>query len=521
MEHSHEMNQEYQYPEFDKSFLEKLEPALEKFAERECLKFHDQIYTYREVDQLSAKVANQLIAAGFEKGMHGAIYSLNSAIAFIVALGIIRAGGVWVPVNARNSESTNRTLLNNLGCDALFFQRAFAAVAQQASDDGLCQICSIVLDGESSNGAATIWDWMAGAPETKPVVDIVGKDLLTLPQTGGTTGLPKGVMVSHRNISCVSYKLCAEVFKPDGTLMCTAPMTHAGGRYVLTTLPLGLRYVILEKVDPQIILKTIQEDKVTDFFLPPTALYTLLDQPNFDDFDLSSLRGLTYGSAPINSERLKEAIERIGPVLNSGFSQTECPLSITFFPSEDHFIDGQLAGERLRSVGRPTIGTTVAILDEEQNELPVGEHGEIAVKSGSVSEGYYQAPEQTAQIRKKGWHLTGDLGYVDEEGYVYIAGRKKDMIITGGFNVYPAEVEESIMNIPGVKLAAVVGLPDEKWGEAVTAFVEADSDDLAAESIIAQCKEKLGSVKTPKTVNFIAEIPRTTLGKIDKKALVN
>lgn len=512
---------EYLYPEFDKSFVEELELAFEKYADRECLKFQDEVYSYKYVDELSAKLANQLIANDFSKGMHGAVYSLNSAVAFIAALGIIRAGGVWVPVNARNSEATNRTLLNNLGCDVILYQSSYEDFVGQIRSDGLCYIAAICLDEKVSDGAISMQQWIASASSQKPAVDIRGSDLITLPQTGGTTGLPKGVMVSHRNLSCVSHKLCAEVFEAGGTLMCTAPMTHAGGRYVLATIPLGLRYVVLEKVDPQIILRTIQEQKITDFFLPPTAVYSLLDQPNFDDFDLSSLRALTYGSAPMNIERLKEAIRRIGPVMSSGYSQTECPISITYFSAEDHFIDGELAGHRLSSVGRATIGTTLGILDEDYNELPVGEQGEIVVKSGSVSEGYYKAPEQTAEIRKKGWHLTGDIGYLDAEGFLYIVGRKKDMIITGGFNVYPIEVEQSLMSIPGVRLAAVVGMPDEKWGEAVTAFVEADAEDLTAESIIAQCKEKLGGVKAPKNIYFIDEIPRTTIGKIDKKALFN
>lgn len=510
---------DYILPQFDTSFVNVIEEACAKYADRECLKFKDETYSYRDVDEMSIKIANKLIESGFEKGMHAAVYSLNSAIAFIAALGIIRAGGAWIPVNARNAEKSNKEILRNLGCDALFYQQAYAEAVSESKNEGLCGKAFVCLD-ENAVDQVTLLSWMANASTKKPEVSIEGKDLISIPQTGGTTGLPKGVMISHRNFCSINYIMCNDIFKPDGTMLCAAPMTHVGGRIVLTTMQIGFRYVILEKVDPQIVLQTIQDEKVTDLFLPPTAIYAVLDQPDFDDFDLSSLRILGYGSSPMSVDRLKEALERIGPVMSGGFGQTECPMSISSLPPQDHFIDGKVAEHRLRSVGRAPSNTTLAILDDEYNELPTGERGEIAVKGGAVSEGYYKAPEQTAKIRRNGWHLTGDIGYLDEEGFLYIVDRKKDLIITGGFNVYPAEVEQVLMGLPGVKLAAVIGLPDEKWGEAVSAFLEVDSNVVSNEQeIIDTCKEKLGGVKAPKNVRFINELPRTPIGKLDKKQL--
>ena len=415
--------------QFERSFTEVLEAAFASHGDKPCLGFQDEKYSYREVDQLSSQIANQLIADGFEKGMHGAVYSSNSAIAFIAALGIIRAGGVWIPVNARNSQADNIQILVTLGCDVLLFQDQFAEPAAEVKAKGQCKVASVSLDSQLMN-------WVSEAATVAPVVELAGTDLLTIPQTGGTTGLPKGVMISHRNFCGIGHLMTEVIFQPEEVMMCVAPMTHVGGRLVLTTMALGLRYVILDKADPQTILSTIQNEKVTNLFLPPTVIYSLLEQPNLDTFDLSSLRVLGYGSAPMAPEKIREAIERIGPVMQGGFGQTECPMSISFLSADEHFIDGEIAENRLRSVGRPSIISDVAILDNDANPLPQGEKGEIGVKGAAVSEGYYQAPEETAKIRANGWHLTGDIGYIDEEGFLYIVDRKKDMIITGGFNVY-------------------------------------------------------------------------------------
>lgn len=498
--------------QFERSFTEVLKTAFAEHGNKPCLGFHDEQYSYRDVDQLSSKIANQLIAEGFEKGMHGAVYSANSAIAFIAALGIIRAGGVWIPVNARNSAADNIQILVSLGCDALLFQQNFSEPSAEVKAQGQCGKASVCLDTQ-------LMDWIAGAPDEAPEVSINGEDLLTIPQTGGTTGLPKGVMISHRNFCAINHLMTNVIFQPKEVMMCVAPMTHVGGRLVLTTMALGLRYVILDKADPQTILTTIQDEKVTSLFLPPTVIYSLLEQSNLESFDLSSLRVLGYGSAPMAPEKIREAIERIGPVMQGGFGQTECPMSISFLSTEEHFIDGEVAEHRLRSVGRPTIISDVQILDDNANPLPQGERGEIGVKGAAVSEGYFRAPEETAKIRVNGWHLTGDIGYIDEEGFLYIVDRKKDMIITGGFNVYSAEVEATLMRIQGIKLAAVVGTPDPKWGELVTAYVEVGDGAPDEQSIIDQCKEMIGGVKAPKVVHFVESIPKTPVGKIDKKKL--
>ena len=509
---------------FDRSFLPVIEDACRTHAGDVCLVFKDESYTYGEVGELSARIANALRDADFVKGMKGAVYSLNSAITFIAALGILRAGGVWIPVNPRNSEADNVDVLAKFHCDALFFQVRFATTAAEidARLGGLK--AHVSLDGELEC-VSSLDGFIDASSSEPPRIAMEGKNTLILPMTGGTTGLPKGVMLSHRNFCAIDYAMTQGYAGRRPVVLCAAPMTHVTGRSALTSMTSGARFVILEKVDPQIILQTIEKERVTDLFLPPTAIYALLDQPNINDFDLSSLETLGYGSAPMSVAKIREAIDVLGPVMRGGFGQTECPMFISRLAQEEHFLGRELGGQvvsdqRLRSVGRATLLSELAIMDDEGNLLPPGERGEIVVKGPMVSEGYYEEPAETATIRKNGWHLTGDIGYLDEEGYLYIVDRKKDMIITGGFNVYSAEVELVLMSMPDVKVAVVIGIPSEKWGEEVRALIvrEAQSD-TTAEEIIVRAKERLGGVKAPKSVELVDELPRTAIGKIDKKAL--
>ncbi len=504
-------------PDFNGSLLPVLNEAFARYSDDECVRFKDTAFSYREIGDYSAQVANRLIEGGFTPGMKGAVYSLNSAWSFIVTLGIVRAGGTWIPINPRNSEQDNVEILKKFGSDVVFYQQAFLTPVE-AFVDGDCQV--VCLDGTDQQWP-DIFTWIDGVTSDSPEIDVSPTDLVTIPLTGGTTGLPKGVMLSHRNFRALEYATHTMYDGRRPVVLCAAPMTHVGGRIAICGLPSGARFVILEAVDPQVILETIQRENVTDFFLPPTGVYALLDQPNLDEFDLTSLRSFSYGSAPISTDRLKEALRRIGPVMRGGFGQTECPMFIARLNPEEHFIDGEIAPDnRLRSVGRSTVISEVGIVDENANELPAGERGEIAVKGPMVSEGYYEAPEETAKIRVNGWHLTGDIGYLDEEGFLYIVDRKKDMIITGGFNVYSTEVEQALMEMPGVQLAVVFGVPDDKWGEAVSAHVQLEPDtELTPAEIMSQAKDAIGGVKAPKQVYLVDDFPRTPVGKIDKKAL--
>ena len=514
------------FSEFDRSFLPSIDRACRDFRDDVCAVFGSEKYTYGEVDELSARIANALAARGFEPGMKGAVYSLNSAVAFIAAVGLLRAGGTWIPVNPRNSPRDNVEILVQFGCEAIFFQEAFREPIAEAVE-GLGDLLAAVSLDSAGSAAVRLADFIVGASTEAPPVERKGSDTLTIPMTGGTTGLPKGVMLSHRNLCAIEYAIGHGYGDRRPVILCAAPMTHVGGRIALTSMSSGARFVILEKVDLQVVLHTIERERITDFFLPPTAIYSLLDQPNLGDFDLSSLVGLSYGSAPMSLDRLKQAIRLLGPIMRGGFGQTECPMFIARLTAEEHFeggdpSSGKLAPDRiLRSVGRSTVISEVAIMDDDGHLLGPGELGEIVVKGPNVSEGYYGDPAETAKIRRNGWHLTSDIGFLDENRYLTIVDRKKDMIITGGFNVYSSEVEQALLAMPEVALAAVVGIPSDRWGEAVHAVVvTAPGAGTPSEAdIIAAAKERLGGVKAPKSVTFADDLPRTPVGKIDKKKL--
>ena len=301
--------------------------------------------------------------------------------------------------------------------------------------------------------------------------------------------------------------------------LAAAPMTHTAGFLTLAATARGGKVVVIARPDPDELLDIVCNERVTEFFLPPTVIFRLLETPGVEKRDFSHLRYFMYGAAPMSVEKLRAAIKVFGPVMLQGYGQTEAPGSIAFLRPSDHFRNGEIADERrLSSCGLPSVLNTTAILDDRGRPAPPGETGEICVRGDIVMKGYYKQPGKTAEVIVDGWLHTGDLGHLDDEGYLHITDRKKDMIISGGFNIYPSEVEQVIWSHPAVLDCAVIGVPDERWGEAVKAVVELKPGAPAtAEELIAICKEKLGSVRAPKSVDFIDALPRSPVGKVLKK----
>ncbi|MGB7150325.1 MAG: AMP-binding protein, partial [Terriglobales bacterium] len=278
---------------------------------------------------------------------------------------------------------------------------------------------------------------------------------------------------------------------------------------------------VLPVFDAAEVLRAIEQYRVTHLFLPPTAFYALLAHPDVGKYDYSSLRVFLLAGSPVSPDKLKQGVEVFGSCMCQSYGQTEAPMLLTFLDAMT--VAAAAAGdhpERLRSCGRATASVRVAIMDEAGNILLPHQRGEIVARGTLVAAGYHNLPEATAEIRAHGWHHTGDIGYIDDDGYVYIVDRKKDMIISGGFNVYCTEVEAGIMALPQVQECAVIGVPDDKWGEAVKAIVVLNKiGSISQGDVIAYCKMKLGGVKSPKSVEFVAEIPKTPAGKVDRKAI--
>jgi acyl-CoA synthetase (AMP-forming)/AMP-acid ligase II len=290
--------------------------------------------------------------------------------------------------------------------------------------------------------------------------------------------------------------------------MLAMPIVAQGGTIVLMAQPNLPRFLDL-----------IGEQRVTMTFLPPTVIYRLLDLPDVRTRDYSSLKNFFYGAAPAAIERIKQALSVFGPVMTQGYGQTECHTLIAVLRPEDHFVSGQVAGaDRLSSCGRPTLGTTVIIKNDQGQVLPQGEVGEICAHSDLMMSGYYRDEAATREAIREGFVHTGDIGFIDTEGFLHIVDRKKDLVITGGFNVYPAEVEQIINDHPDVGDCAVVGVPDADWGEALTAVVELKAQaNLSEAELIAFCRPRLGGVKTPKRILFWPELPRSPAGKVLRK----
>jgi fatty-acyl-CoA synthase len=485
-----------------------------------CLTMGGRSRSYAEVQRLSWVIARALARSAVRPGDKVAVLSGNDPVAFSCVFGIARAGAVWCPVNPRNEAAENRELLDLFDCSCLIFQGSFAPLVARIAP-GLPKVTTLVCLDAGDPGVVTavpLRRWLAGLPEEPWQAEPPG-DVAMIAGTGGTTGRPKGVQLTGHNIETMTaLTLMGYPFDGRPVYLALAPLTHAAGVLCFPIMALGGEIVIMPAPDLAEFLGLIGRHRVTHAFLPPTLIYLLLDHPGLAAADLSSLQCLWYGAAPMSAARLEQAISAIGPVMGQLFGQTEAPMMISTMAPKDHFHpDGSLARKRFTSAGRPTPLVTVAIMDDEGRLLPAGQRGEIVVRGPLVMAGYYQDPAASAEAARHGWHHTGDIGYLDPDNYLFIVDRAKDMIITGGFNVYSAEVEQALLTHPAVLDCAVIGLPDDKWGERVTAVIQPHpGQDLADADLRAFVKDRLGSVKAPKQVEVWPDLPRSKVGKVLK-----
>ena len=477
--------------------------------------------SYAEAAALSRRIASAMTDTGLSDNAPVAVYSPNELQAFLAVFGIFRAGAAWVPLNARNVVEENGYLLDRTDCEWLFYHSSFAnkvADLLECAPRVRHAVCLDSPDGERASLdelAARGGDTFDDRPDDPDRVAIIFS-------SSGTTGKPKGCAWTNR--TCESYGRTQWQYMPTETPpvhLVAAPMTHAAGAVSWPLMKTAGSLVVLARPDPLAILQAIEHHRVTHLFLPPTVIYMLLAHPRVREFDYSSLEYFIYAAAPMSVDKLKEALDIFGPVMTQVYGQAEAPMYMTILPSADHLVIGDPAHEkRLWSCGRPTDAVELRLVDDDANPVATGETGEVAVRGDLVMAGYVNDPEATAAVSRDGWHLTGDIGYQDADDYLFLVDRKKDMIISGGFNIYSTEVEKAVLGHPAVQDCAVVGVPDEKWGEAVKAVVELKPGRRAdAEEIIALCKQRIGSVKAPKSVEFWDELPRSNIGKVLKRKI--
>lgn len=484
----------------------------------------DRRVDYRELDERATQLSRALIGLGLEPGQRVALVQENTIEYVRTVIAIARAGGAIVPLLGALTESEHSFMVNDseasfvVGLSARGVERARAAA-------GGASVLSVA--GDATAGASTAADHDLSALANKetferPSLDRPATSLAQILYTSGTTGHPKGVTHSYGSVAAAmsSWQTSFDV-NPDDRLLGQLALSHFGGRAMDTCWMGGATLVILPTPDLEEMIAAIEKHRVTMVLIIPTLLRMLLDHPGAEQADLSSLRAIVYAAAPAAPALVKRAFERVGPVLYTGFGQTEAYALNTFMGPDEHAAALEQEGEWLRSVGRERPAfAQVRVVDESGAEAEVGETGEICVCAPWTTPGFWKRPELDEARLRNGWLYTGDLGHTDQRGYLYLDDRKEDKIITGGFNVYPAEVESELAEHPAVADCAVFAIPDPKWGEAIRAAVSLRPGASASEAeLLAFCKERLARFKVPKAIDIMDELPRTPVGKIMRRAL--
>jgi acyl-CoA synthetase (AMP-forming)/AMP-acid ligase II len=480
--------------------------------------------TYGELHAHSSQAANGLSALGVKAGDRVAYMGKNTAAYFEILAAAAKIGAVMTPINWRLAPPEVAYIVNDCTARIMFVGAEFSGLVQEIRPQ-LSHVTTILgvegADGDIADYAA----WRDVFPDTDPQIEIDANDDAIQLYTSGTTGHPKGAIMTHGsilNMRSAEEEAAMHDWQrsvPGETSLLAMPCFHVSGTlYGMTTMKNGTTAIVVREYDPSQALDFIEQYGIAKIFMVPAAIQIMLNHPRIAEIDFSRLKYITYGASPIPLDLMKRSMEMFGCEFVQMYGMTETSGTIVTLNPEDHDVNGN---PRMRSVGKPLAGVEIKIIDESGNSLPPREVGEIATRSAQNMKGYWNLPEATAAtIDAEGWLRTGDAGYLDEDGYLYIHDRVKDMIISGGENVYPAEVENAIYSHPDVADVAVIGVPDEKWGEAVKACVVLKDGAGASEpDIIAYARQSIAGYKCPKSVDFIPALPRNPSGKILRREL--
>lgn len=500
-----------------------LAKAAARFPQNIAVVHGDTRLTTKELLGRVYQIANALRGLGLRKGERVALLLTNSHHSVECFYGIVCAGLVVIPMNYRNSAKEHLYVLNHSEARAIMVGEEFAEDIESILPEVPTVAHSVCVPRNAPESMYDYEELLSKSSNYEPEVEIGEEDIISLRYTSGTTGPPKGVIHDHRSNIAILYNMLMDDFKIEegDSIAIAGPITHASGFMVLPHIVRGAKVVILPKFDPKGMLETIEREQVTTLYLVPTMIAKILAQPDLGKYDLSSLKTIRYGASPISPEVLKRAIDVFGNIFVQAYGLTEGGMLLTLLSKEDHVLDGtEKSLRRLHSIGREVTSVLVRIMNEQRKIVPPGEIGEIVVQSDQDMRGYLKDPDATANALCDGWLHTGDMCYTDDDGYIYLLDRKEDMIISGGFNIYPKEVEDVLHLHPAVLEAAVFGIPDDVWGEVVKAIVSLKPGMTATEEeLIEHCKEHLANYKRPKSVEFIRELPKNPYGKVLRRKL--
>ncbi|WP_332813844.1 AMP-binding protein [Ramlibacter sp.] len=486
--------------------------------------FHgDSVRDYRWLDDQVGRLASALLALGLAAGDRVGLLLDNEPRGLVGLFGPLRAGMAIVPMNPKLHSSEHAYMLEDCGARVVVASKRFVEPLMSANGlpAGLL-VLGIDCDEGCFPNVRSFDSLLAGSQPDVHDANVSPDALAWIFYTSGTTGRPKGAMLTHRNLmTMVSTQLieCNPV-KPDDRLAYMAPLSHSNGLMAFQHVARAAGHVFptFQGFRTGEFYELVERHRVTTAFMVPTMIQMMLDDPSHRQHDISSLHTIIYGGAPMYVERLKEAIETFGRIFVQGYAQGEAPMGCTYLPKDEHHTASPEAERRLASAGRECIHVEVRIFDDDDRPLPANTPGEVVVRGDLVMHGYWQNPKANQDTLRNGWLHTGDIGYLDGDGYLFITDRKKDMIISGGSNVYPREIEEVLYQHPAVHEATVFGIPDRKWGERiVAAIVRKEGERLEEAEVVAWCLQHLASFKKPSEVRFVDTLPKSGYGKILKR----
>lgn len=507
------------------NILQGLTHASKIAGSRQAIVCGDTHYTWNEFDQRTDALARGLASLGVQRGDRIAVVMLNCHRYLELYYACARMGAVIVPLNIRLARSEIVFILNDSETKVLVVDKTFASYV--TGRDTFPTVETILYNGdETPEGMLSYEELLKTGTQIQQSADqeMEDNDISGLYYTGGTTGRAKGVMLSHKNVvSNAFHMIMAASYTGQDIYLHAGPMFHlADVASIFAMTMVGGCHVFIPLFNPVALLETVQREHVTATLLVPTMINALLNHPAVDNYDISSLRRITYGGSPMPLELLKKGLQKWGPLFVQAYGMTEAAPLLTMLDPQDCSIDGTPEQvRRLASCGKESLGVEVRVVSTDGRDVQPGEIGEIIARGPNIMLGYWRMPEATDAAIVDGWLHTGDLATIDEENYIYIVDRAKDMIISGGENVYSVEVENALYTHPAVLEAAVIGIPDQKWGEAVHAVVVCKPDlSVGAEELIAHARTLIASYKVPRSIEFLSEpLPKSGAGKILKRDL--